>query len=88
MPAYVVLLAKVNDPETYMKYAAKTPPLIEKYGGKFLVRGGEVETIEGEPYNDRLVVLEFPSKQAIRDFFGDPEYREAAKFRHAAAEAQ
>ncbi len=88
MPAYAILMAKVNDQETYMKYAAKTPPLAEKHGGRFLVRGGTVDTIEGEPYDDRLVILEFPSKQAIHDFYADPEYLAAAEFRKASSETR
>ena len=88
MPAYAILMAKVNDLETYMKYATKTPPLVEKYGGRFLVRGGIVDTIEGEPFTERLVILEFPTRQAIHDFYSDPEYQEAAKSRKASSQAR
>jgi uncharacterized protein (DUF1330 family) len=85
MPAYAVLTVRVDDPKTYNEYASRTPPIVDKYGGKFLTRGGEVDTIEGEPFNDRLVILEFPSKQAIHDFFSDPEYQAAAEFRKGAS---
>lgn len=88
MPAYLVLMVSIDNPETYSKYTAQTPPLVKKYGGKFLVRGGEVDTIEGEPFNDRIVVLEFPSKQAIHDLFSDPEYLAAAEYRKASSEAR
>ncbi len=88
MPAYAIVMVRVDDPETYKEYASRTPPIVKKYGGKFLARGGEVDTIEGEPFNDRLVILEFPSKRAIHDFFSDPEYQVASKYRKVSSEAR
>lgn len=88
MPAYVVSMMSISDADTYKKYTDRTPPIVEKYGGKFLARGGEVLTVEGEPYKDRMVILEFPSKQHILDWFADPEYQEAMVFRHASSEAR
>jgi len=88
MSAYAVVMVRVDDPETYREYTSRTPSIVEKYGGKFLVRGGKVDTIEGEQFNDRLVVLEFPSKQAIHDMFSDAEYIEAAKYRKISSEAR
>ena len=88
MAAYVVLMAEVNDPETYKEYISRTPPIVKRYGGKFLSRGGEVDTIEGEPFNDRLVILEFQSKQAIHDMFSDPEYQAAAEYRKVSSQAR
>ena len=88
MSAYLVLMAKIKDPETYKKYTSQTPRLVNKYGGIFLVRGGDVETIEGDPFSDRLVILEFPSRKAIHDLFDDPEYQSVAEYRKASSEAQ
>ena len=88
MTAYTIVMVKVDNPDTYKEYTSRTPPIVKKYGGKFLVRGGEVDTIEGELFNDRLVILEFPSKQSIHDFFADPEYRAAAEYRKASSEAR
>jgi len=65
MSAYLICMVRVDDVETYKKYTARTPALIEKYGGRFLVRGGAVTAFEGAPFNDRLVVLEFPAKEAV-----------------------
>ena len=48
MPAYVIAEVSINDPEQYKKYTAVTPGIIKKYGGKFVVRGGDVQTLEGE----------------------------------------
>lgn len=85
MPAYVISMMTVNDPETYKKYTDRTPPTVKKYGGKFLTRGESFTCAEGQPYNGRLVILEFPSKADIDAWFNDPEYQEAMKFRHASS---
>ena len=87
MSAYVVCTVRVDDPETYKKYTAKTPAIIARHGGRFLVRGGPVETIEGKRFGDRLVILEFPSGDAVRAFYSSPGYQEVMKFRHAASDA-
>jgi uncharacterized protein (DUF1330 family) len=81
-------MVRVDDVETYKKYTARTPALIQKYGGRFLVRGGEVEAIEGEPFKDRLVVLEFSSKEAAHRFYESPEYQEIIKLRHNSSESR
>ena len=61
---------------------------MKRHGGKFLTRGGDVTTLEGKPYRDRMVVLEFPSKQSVLDWMADPEYQAAVTFRHASSEAR
>jgi uncharacterized protein (DUF1330 family) len=78
----------ISDVDTYKKYTDRTPPIVERHGGKFLARGGDVLTIEGEPYKDRMVVLEFPSKQSILAWMADPEYQAAMAFRHASSNAR
>ncbi len=88
MPAYVVSMMTIHDPDTYKKYTDRTPPIVKRYGGKFLTRGEEVSTVEGDEYTARMVILEFPSKQHIEDWFADPDYQEAMKFRHASSKAQ
>jgi uncharacterized protein (DUF1330 family) len=87
MSVYMVAMVRVHDPETYKQYTARTPALIGKHGGRFLVRGGEVETIEGPTFDQRLVVLEFPSREAYMAFYESPEYQEAMTYRQAASEA-
>ncbi len=88
MPSYVVSMMSISDAETYRKYTDRTPPIVKKHGGKFLARGGDILTIEGEEYRDRMVILEFPSRQAILDWYADPEYEDARAFRHASSEAR
>jgi uncharacterized protein (DUF1330 family) len=48
MAAYVVSMMSIQDPKTYKKYTDRTPPIVKRYGGKFLARGGDITTIEGE----------------------------------------
>lgn len=88
MSAYIIGQVSVNDPETYSKYTDKVPALVEKHGGKYLVRGGNVDTFEGDTFNERIVVIEFPSRQALQNWYDDPDYQAAMVFRHAASEAQ
>ena len=85
MPAYVVSMMTITDPETYKQYTSRTPPIVKKYGGKFLTRGEEITCVEGQDYEGRMVILEFPSKADVEAWFADPDYQEAMTFRHAAS---
>ena len=75
MPAYLIVDIDVRDPVRYEEYKREVPRLIKKHGGEYLVRGGEVEVLEGTWEPGRLVVFRFPSRQAIRELSEDPEYR-------------
>lgn len=85
MPAYVIVMVTVDDAEMYRKYTDRTPPTIARYGGRFLARGGAVQTLEGEQYDGRLVLLEFPTPEAAADWFNDSDYQSAAELRRKAA---
>ena len=85
MPAYVIAMMSIRDPETYRQYTDRTPATVKKYGGKFLTRGQPVTTLEGEVYKDRMVILEFPSEADVEAWFADPEYQAAMAFRHASS---
>ena len=85
MPAYVIAMMSVSDPDTYRKYTDRTPPTVKRYGGKFLTRGDPISTFEGETYEDRMVILEFPTKADVEAWYADPEYQEAMQFRHASS---
>jgi uncharacterized protein (DUF1330 family) len=84
---YWVVRVDITDPEQYKKYIAANAAPLRKHGGRFLVRGGAVATLEGAAFNQRLVVIEFPSMEAARKFYDSPEYRAIMPFRQAAAEA-
>ena len=87
MSAYLICTVRVDDPETYKLYTAQTPALIARHGGRFLVRGGAVETLEGPAFGDRMVVIEFPSMEAARGLYASPEYQAAMIHRQASSEA-
>ena len=74
MPAYVIANICVHDAERYKDYVANVPALIAKHGGEYRVRGGEFEVLEGQWTPDRLVVLEFPDREAALAFYNDPDY--------------
>ena len=88
MPAYVVAMIHVHDPDTYLKYTDRTPATVKKHGGRFVTRGGAVTPLEGEGFGGRMVILEFPDKAAAEAWYADPEYVEARTFRHAASTAK
>jgi uncharacterized protein (DUF1330 family) len=88
MSAYLIAQIRVRDWEAYKQYTARTPAIIAKHGGRFLVRGGETEILEGEVTGRRIVVLEFPSMDAARAFYRSPEYQEVKRIRTAASDAQ
>ncbi|MCY3944827.1 MAG: DUF1330 domain-containing protein [Anaerolineaceae bacterium] len=87
MAAYLLAQVEVHDMEQYRKYTAQTPALIEKYGGRFLVRGGEAVTLEGDAPASRLVLIEFPSLQTVQDFYNSEEYQEVLQLRLPASTA-
>jgi uncharacterized protein (DUF1330 family) len=87
MPAYVIADVHVKDPERYQHYRTMVPASLEKYGGKFLVRGGKFEKVEGGRDPGRLVVLEFPTVEQARRWYDSPEYRDARALRLSTADS-
>ena len=85
MAAYVFAQIEVNDPEGYKDYTAITPGLIAKHGGRFLVRGGATEVLEGDGTDRRIVLIEFPDRETAKGFYDSPEYQAAIKIRQANA---
>jgi uncharacterized protein (DUF1330 family) len=88
MPAYLIARVNITDAEKYEDYKKLSPAAIAAYGGKFLSRGGDVETLEGETESRRVVIVEFPDMEAARAFYDSPQYRKARAAREGAAEAQ
>lgn len=85
MPAYWIARSRITDPVEYKKYTDLVPPIIARFKGKILARGGKFQTMEGPEYFDRFVVIEFPSFKDGTDCFTSPEYDAAAKLRRAGA---
>ena len=77
---YIVGHVPISDPEAYKAYSARNDELLRQFDGRFLVRGGASEILEGEPH-ERHVVLEFDSYDAARTFYNSPEYQENMKIR-------
>jgi uncharacterized protein (DUF1330 family) len=84
MVAYLIAQVEVTDPVAYERYRPLAAASIAKHGGKYVVRGGKTEQLEGAAPG-RVVVLEFPSMDAARSFYVSPDYSEAKKIREAAA---
>ena len=88
MSAFIVYQAEVHDPEQYERYKAKAGPALEAAGARYLVRGGDIEVLEGEAPAGRTVIIEFPSKEAAVEFFHSPEYTAIRALRADAADAR
>ncbi len=88
MPAYVLVELSIHDPELYEEYKQLTPETIEAYGGRFVVRGGKTELLEGDWNPERIVLLEFPSVERAREWWESEEYTRARLIRQRAAETR
>ncbi len=88
MAGYLIARIDVTDPEKYQDYTAVTPGLIAKYGGRFIVRGGEAVTLEGPEETGRIVVIEYDSLEQAKAMYDSEEYQAAIKLRAGAATAQ
>ena len=87
MPAYLIVRANVTDMEQYQQYMKLTPAILEKYGGRFVVRGGEKVILEGPDTPERVVVVKFDSMDDARRMYDSAEYQAAKQVRQGAAEA-
>jgi uncharacterized protein (DUF1330 family) len=85
MPAYLIVDVNVTDKDTYESYRTQVPPIVKQYGGRFLVRGGKTETVEGDWQPSRVVVLQFDDTAAAKRFYDSKEYRAIIDLRHRAA---
>lgn len=85
MPAYMILDIEVTDPVGFERYKRLAPPALGIYGGRYLVRGGRTETLEGDWVPKRLVILEFPDVAHAKQWLESPEYRQARDLRRQSA---
>jgi uncharacterized protein (DUF1330 family) len=84
--AYVLVDVEVTDTDRYDAYRPLAAASVERYGGRYLVRGGTAEVLEGDRVPRRLVVLEFPDADAARAWYHSAEYGEARATRAGAAD--
>ena len=85
MPAYIIVEIDIHDYEAYEGYKKLTLGTLENYKGKFIVRGGQTETLEGNWNPERIVVLEFPTKELAKQWWASEEYAPAKAIRQGAA---
>jgi uncharacterized protein (DUF1330 family) len=85
MVAYVIVEIEITDPVGYEEYKKQAAATVHKYGGKYIVRGGKTEVLEGDWKPKRIVVLEFPTLERAREWLNSEEYREPRKMRYRTA---
>ncbi len=87
MSAYVIVEVDVEDPEKFERYRELVPPIVQQYGGRYVVRGGSPEVLEGTWVPKRIVVLEFDNVQRVKEFVESEEYQPVKQIRLEAARA-
>jgi uncharacterized protein (DUF1330 family) len=85
MSAYIIVEIDVQDPAGYEEYKKQAHATVVAKGGKYIVRGGKTEVLEGDWQPKRIVVLEFPSMDQAKEWINCEEYREPRKIRHRTA---
>ncbi len=85
MAAYVIVEVTVNNPNEYEEYKKLTPATLAAFDGKFVVRGGQTETLEGDWQPERIVVLEFPSVERAKEWWNSEIYTQAKVIRQRSA---
>jgi len=85
---YSISSITVKDWDTYREYMKHVPAIIEKYGGRYLVRGGEIISDDTSWQPERVVILEFPDLAQMKAFRDSDEYKPVAELRHKAADTE
>ncbi|MBZ0215025.1 MAG: DUF1330 domain-containing protein [Fimbriimonadaceae bacterium] len=86
MVAYVIVDTKISDPDAYEGYKAQARPLVEKFGGIYRTRGGDMNVVENDLWTPtRIVLLEFQNMDKAREFLDSEEYAPVKAIRHANA---
>ena len=88
MPAYVIFEVQIRDTEKWKDFSLQLRPLLAAAGAKYLVRGGVPNVHEGDWSPRRLSILEFPSKQALEDFYDGPAYQRLIAMRQEFSSAR
>ena len=81
MKAFLIAVETVKDEAMFARYRSQVLPTIEAFGGKFIVRGGNLTKLEGEWPHQRLVIIEFPSRKAAEDWYKSPAYQKIISLR-------
>ncbi len=81
MSVYMIIGVEITDPGAYAEYIKKVPPVLKKFGGRYLARGGDVTVLSGDWRPERVILLEFPSSEHVRQWLMSPEYAPLAVLR-------
>ena len=81
MPAYVIATETVNDAATFDAYRAAVPQTLHPFGGRFVARGGKLTVLEGDWPHPRLVIIEFPTRQAAEEWYRSDAYQKIISLR-------
>ena len=88
MPAYVIVDVRVTNPQAYRDYTSAVPDTLVPFDGRFIVRGGPYETLEGDWRPQRIVILEFPSVERAKAWHASAEYQAILPIRQQHARTQ
>ena len=88
MSAYVIVEIEITDPVGYEDYKKQASATVHQYGGKYIVRGGTTEVLEGDWKPKRIVILQFENRERAREWLNCPEYAEPRKMRHRTAKTR
>jgi uncharacterized protein (DUF1330 family) len=88
MPAFVIVEIEIHNFSEYEQYKRLAPSSVAAYGGRYIVRGGETETLEGDWKPNRIVILEFPDMAHAKKWWGSDEYLPAKLIRQRAAQTK
>ena len=88
MSLYLITDLDIFDAETFAEYQRAFPAIVERHGGRYLVRGGDWRVLSGEWDLHRIVVFEFPNHEAMRATFDDPEYQPMVAIRERSARSK
>ncbi|MGA2354154.1 MAG: DUF1330 domain-containing protein [Terriglobales bacterium] len=87
-PGYVIAEVEVTDPTTLKKYGEKAPQIVASFNGHYVVRGGDVQALEGEPPKGYIVVIGFDSVQKAREWYDSPAYAAIRPFRQSSTKSR
>ena len=88
MAAYGIANVRITNPDRFPQYSARVSQTVERYGGRYLARGGKAEVLEGDWEPHRLVILEFESMGRFRGWYDSPEYAPLKRLRNEVADTQ
>ncbi len=81
MSAYLIYDVEIHDPDPYGQFMEQVKPLVESFGGRYLVRGGAHEVLEGDWHPTRLVMFEFPDMEAVERWHKSDDYKPLLEMR-------